>query len=48
VVACAGDFTVLMAGRAMLGVVIGGFWSMSAATVMRLVPPAGVPRALPC
>ncbi|GHC96576.1 MFS transporter [Novosphingobium pokkalii] len=46
VVACAGDFTVLMAGRAMLGVVIGGFWSMSAATVMRLVPPADVPRAL--
>jgi predicted MFS family arabinose efflux permease len=45
VVACAGDFTVLMAGRAMLGVVIGGFWSMSAATVMRLVPPADVPRA---
>jgi predicted MFS family arabinose efflux permease len=27
-------------------VVIGGFWSMSAATAMRLVPPAQVPRAL--
>ena len=27
-----------MAGRALLGVVIGGFWSMSAATAMRLVP----------
>src|SRR3954463_2753852 len=29
---------VFMAGRAMIGMVIGGFWSMSAATVMRLVP----------
>jgi predicted MFS family arabinose efflux permease len=27
-------------------VVIGGFWSMSAATAMRLVPPDQVPRAL--
>lgn len=35
-----------MAGRALLGVVIGGFWSMSAATVMRLVPAAQAPRAL--
>ena len=29
-----------------IGVVIGGFWSMSAATVMRLVPTKDVPRAL--
>jgi predicted MFS family arabinose efflux permease len=35
-----------MTGRALLGIVIGGFWSMSAATVMRLVPPSEVPRAL--
>jgi predicted MFS family arabinose efflux permease len=35
-----------MAGRALIGVVIGGFWSMSAATVMRLVPEAEVPRAM--
>lgn len=35
-----------MAGRALIGVVVGGFWSMSAATVMRLVPEAEVPRAL--
>ena len=35
-----------MAGRALVGVVIGGFWSMSAATVMRLVPDSEVPRAL--
>jgi predicted MFS family arabinose efflux permease len=35
-----------MAGRALLGIAIGGFWSMSAATVMRLVPEDRVPRAL--
>jgi predicted MFS family arabinose efflux permease len=35
-----------MVGRALIGVVIGGFWSMSAATVMRLVPKEDVPRAL--
>jgi predicted MFS family arabinose efflux permease len=45
-VAFAPNFAVLMAGRALLGVVIGGFWSMSAATVMRLVTEAQVPRAL--
>src|SRR3982750_2522033 len=37
---------VFMAGRALIGVVVGGFWSMSAATVMRLVPEDQVPRAL--
>lgn len=46
VVSAAPNFAVLMLGRAMIGVVIGGFWSMSAATVMRLVPPPDVPRAL--
>jgi predicted MFS family arabinose efflux permease len=35
-----------MAGRAVLGIAIGGFWSMSTAAVMRLVPEARVPRAL--
>jgi predicted MFS family arabinose efflux permease len=35
-----------MAGRALVGVVIGGFWSMSAATVMHLVPEDQVARAL--
>src|SRR3982750_3392643 len=45
-VACAPNAGVFMAGRALVGVVIGGFWSMSAATVMRLVPAADVPRAL--
>ena len=45
-VAFAPNFLVFMTGRALLGVVIGGFWSMSAATVMRLVPEDQVPRAL--
>src|SRR5205085_2022029 len=45
-VALAPSYFVLMAGRALLGVVIGGFWSMSTATVMRLVPEGDVPRAL--
>jgi predicted MFS family arabinose efflux permease len=35
-----------MVGRALVGVAIGGFWSMSAATAMRLVPSAKVPHAL--
>jgi predicted MFS family arabinose efflux permease len=35
-VAFAPNTAVFMAGRALVGVVIGGFWSMSAAMVMRL------------
>jgi predicted MFS family arabinose efflux permease len=46
IVALAPNFAVLMCGRALLGVVIGGFWSMSTATVMRLVADQEVPRAL--
>lgn len=46
VVAFAPNYTVLMAGRTLLGIVIGGFWSLSTATIMRLVPPDTVPRAL--
>ena len=46
VVALAPNYFTYMVGRALLGVVIGGFWSMSAATAMRLVPPNQVPRAL--
>jgi predicted MFS family arabinose efflux permease len=45
-VTMAPNFAVLMAGRGLLGIVIGGFWSMSAATVMRLVSKEQVPRAL--
>lgn len=46
VVALAPSYLMYMLGRALIGVVIGGFWSLSAATAMRLVPPAQVPRAL--
>ncbi len=45
-VAFAPSTLIFMTGRALVGVVIGGFWSMSAATVMRLVPDTAVPRAL--
>lgn len=46
IVAVAPNYLVFMIGRALIGVVIGGFWSMSAATAMRLVPGHLVPRAL--
>ncbi|AZF11152.1 Transcription regulatory protein opdE [Pseudomonas sp. R2-37-08W] len=46
VVAFAPNYLVFMLGRALIGVAIGGFWSLSAATAMRLVPQAQVPRAL--
>jgi predicted MFS family arabinose efflux permease len=46
IVALAPTYALFMVGRALLGVVIGGFWSMSTATVMRLVPEDAVPRAL--
>jgi predicted MFS family arabinose efflux permease len=46
VVAFAPNYLVFMAGRVLVGVAIGGFWAMSAATAMRLVPLHQVPRAL--
>ncbi len=46
VVAFAPSFEVLLFGRALLGVALGGFWSMAAATAARLVPAADFPRAI--
>ena len=46
IVGLAPDYQTYMVGRALIGVVIGGFWAMSAATVMRLVPAPQVPKAL--
>lgn len=46
VVAMAPNYLTYMVGRALIGVVIGGFWSMSVATAMRLVPANQVPKAL--
>jgi predicted MFS family arabinose efflux permease len=45
-VALAPNFLLLLAGRVLLGIALGGFWTMAAATVMRLVPDKSVPRAL--
>jgi len=45
-VAYAPSLAAVLAGRVLLGIAIGGFWTMSAATAMRLVPEAMVPRAL--
>ncbi|MEC4718234.1 MFS transporter [Noviherbaspirillum sp. CPCC 100848] len=46
IVGLSSNYVVYMIGRALIGVVIGGFWSMSAATAMRLVPSQSVPKAL--
>lgn len=46
IAALAPNYLLFMVGRALIGVVIGGFWAMSAATAMRLVPGPQVPRAL--
>lgn len=46
VVAVAPSYRVLMLGRAVVGIAIGGFWSMSAATAVRLVPARSVAKAI--
>ncbi|KPB54333.1 Major facilitator family transporter [Pseudomonas tremae] len=46
IVTLASNGWMFIAGRALLGVAIGGFWSMSTATVMRLVPKKSVARGL--
>lgn len=46
IVGLAPNYVVYMIGRALIGVVVGGFWSMSAAVAMRLVPAPSVPKAL--
>jgi len=46
VVALAPNFTLLLVGRVLLGIALGGFWGMAAATVMRLVPEKDIPRGL--
>lgn len=45
-VAMAPNFTVLIIGRALLGLCIGGFWALATAVIMRLVPQGEVARAL--
>lgn len=45
-VAMASNLPMLLVGRVLLGMALGGFWTLSAATMMRLVPEAVVPKAL--
>jgi predicted MFS family arabinose efflux permease len=46
IVGLASNYFIYIAGRTLIGVVIGGFGSMSAAAAMRLVPATSVPKAL--
>lgn len=46
VTALANGFVMLLAARFLLGLALGGFWSMAPALTLRLVPAASVPRAL--
>lgn len=46
IVALAPNYATYMLGRALIGVVVGGFWSMSAATAIRMVAMRDVPKAL--
>ncbi len=46
IVAAAVNSVMLFAGRCLLGFAVGGFWSMSSAVAIRLVPEKEVPRAL--
>lgn len=45
-VALAPNLTLLLLARMLLGLALGGFWAISAALTMRLVPEPLVPRAL--
>ena len=40
------NYLVFMAGRALIGVSIGGFWSLSTAILARIVPGPDLPRAI--
>lgn len=44
--ATAGSLPMLLAARVLLGIALGGFWSMSAALALRLVPEALFARAM--
>lgn len=45
-VAMAASYPVLLIGRGILGICVGGFWSMASAVTLQLVPAKDVPRAL--
>lgn len=45
-VALAPNYFVLLIGRSLLGICVGGFWSLAPAVTLQLVPPKDLPRAL--
>lgn len=45
-VGLAQSYQALIIARAMLGICVGGFWSMASAVVLQLVPTRQIPRAL--
>lgn len=45
-VAFAPSYGVLLVGRGILGICVGGFWSMASAVTLQLVPARDVPKAL--
>ncbi|MEG6593664.1 MFS transporter [Desulfovibrio sp. 1188_IL3213] len=46
IVALAPTYPIMLIGRGMLGICVGGFWSMASAVTLQLVPTKDVPRAL--
>ncbi|KQT36014.1 MFS transporter [Methylophilus sp. Leaf414] len=46
IIGLAPNYKIYMVGRALIGISIGGFWTMSAATAIRLVPKEKVTKAL--
>lgn len=46
IAAIATNLTTLLFARVLLGIGLGAFWSMVAATAMRLVPPSALPKAM--
>jgi predicted MFS family arabinose efflux permease len=46
IVALAPGFKLILLGRVILGISLGGFWSMATAIAIRLVPDTDVPKAL--
>ena len=47
-VTLAPNYLVFMAGRALIGISIGGFWSLSTAILARLVSGPDLPRGMTC
>lgn len=45
-VAVASTYPVLLIGRGILGICVGGFWAMASAVTLQLVPTKDVPKAL--